>query len=381
MPTKDRVCGMDVVPGQAAGGSAEFEGVTYWFCSSTCRGKFVADPVTYVSPMPSAPIPTSSAPPPVDTRIYTCPMHPEVRQKGAATGPKCGMALEPESGPRRGGPNPELVDMTRRFWISLALTVPVLVLAMGEMVARLGAGLADGQLWLSSRSRRRSCSGAAGRSSCAAGSRSSTAPQHVHAHRARHRGRVRFSVVATLAPGRASSTRCATAVRRRLLRGRRGHRHTRAARSSARASRPQRHRRARSVRCWAWPRRRRAAYARRHGGGRGARECKPGIGFACARARMCRSTAWSFEGGSAVDESMLTGEPIPVEKAAATGDRGHGERHRRLRHACGARRQRHAARADRADGRRGAAQPRAHPAAGRRRRRRGSSPPWCWSRS
>jgi Cu+-exporting ATPase len=135
---KDPVCGMDVVPGEARGGSAEHAGVTYWFCHPGCRQRFVADPSRYLAPSP-APVtfPTRDRPgAPADDRIYTCPMHPEVRQKGPGTCPKCGMALEPEAPiAEEEGPSAELLDMTRRFWVSLALTAPVLVLAMSEMLA------------------------------------------------------------------------------------------------------------------------------------------------------------------------------------------------------------------------------------------------------
>jgi Cu+-exporting ATPase len=67
--------------------------------------------------------------PVADTRIYTCPMHPEVRQVGPGSCPKCGMALEPVEAVAEEGPSPELIDMTRRFWVSLALTLPVFALA------------------------------------------------------------------------------------------------------------------------------------------------------------------------------------------------------------------------------------------------------------
>ena len=126
----DPVCGMDVTPGDAAGGSAEHAGTTYWFCNPGCRERFIADPARYLHP-PAASASTS----PKDTRIYTCPMHPEVRQVGPGSCPKCGMALEPLEVTADEGPNHELVDMTRRFWGSLVLTVPVLALAMGEMLA------------------------------------------------------------------------------------------------------------------------------------------------------------------------------------------------------------------------------------------------------
>ncbi len=164
-PVKDPVCGMDVVPGQARGGSAEHAGATYWFCNPGCREKFVADPVRYLAP----PSPRASVA--RDERIYTCPMHPEVSQAGRGSCPRCGMALEPVVTPvvstreewtcpmhpeivRPGpgacpicgmalerrtvaveeGPDPELVDMTRRFWISLGLTVPLLAFVMGDML-------------------------------------------------------------------------------------------------------------------------------------------------------------------------------------------------------------------------------------------------------
>src|SRR6266508_1666287 len=85
---------MDVTPGDAAGGSAEHAGVTYWFCSPQCRERFVAEPRRYTAP--AAPPPSGPAAAPVDERVYTCPMHPEIRQKGPGFCPKCGMALEPE---------------------------------------------------------------------------------------------------------------------------------------------------------------------------------------------------------------------------------------------------------------------------------------------
>ena len=140
----DPVCGMDVTPGDAAGGSAEHAGTTYWFCNPSCRERFVADPARYLAPAPPAP------PPGTDTRIYTCPMHPEVRRIGPGSCPKCGMALEPLDPTADEGPNPELVDMTRRFWVCLALTAPVLALSMGEMVfSSLLAGLGStARLWI-----------------------------------------------------------------------------------------------------------------------------------------------------------------------------------------------------------------------------------------
>src|SRR5215470_4352081 len=127
--TKDPVCGMDVTPGQASGGSADHGGVTYWFCSDHCRQAFVANPSSYVAPKPSAPVTTSA-----DDRIYTCPMHAQIRQKGPGACPICGMALEPLVAMGEEGPDPELVDMTRRFWVSLVLTLPLLFGVMGDMI-------------------------------------------------------------------------------------------------------------------------------------------------------------------------------------------------------------------------------------------------------
>jgi Cu+-exporting ATPase len=120
---------MDVDPAHAAGGRAERRGTTYWFCNPVCREKFVADPARYLAPPPAER-------PATDTQIYTCPMHPEVRQSGPGSCPKCGMALEPlEVTAADEAPSAELADMSRRFWVSLAFTIPVFALAMGEMVA------------------------------------------------------------------------------------------------------------------------------------------------------------------------------------------------------------------------------------------------------
>jgi len=124
---KDPVCGMDVDP-HTAKFRAEHAGRTYYFCAAGCRTKFIGDPERYLS--------KESAPPaPVDPgAVYTCPMHPEVRQIGPGSCPICGMALEPLDVTAEQGPNPELIDMTRRFWIGLALTLPVFVLEMGGHV-------------------------------------------------------------------------------------------------------------------------------------------------------------------------------------------------------------------------------------------------------
>jgi len=120
---RDPVCGMTVDP-KATVHHAEFEGRTFHFCSSKCREKFVSDPTRYLSPLPP---PTNAA----AGTIWTCPMHPEIRQDHPGSCPICGMALEPATVSVEDGSNPELADMSRRFWIALVLAVPVLVLEMG----------------------------------------------------------------------------------------------------------------------------------------------------------------------------------------------------------------------------------------------------------
>jgi Cu+-exporting ATPase len=124
---KDPVCGMDVVPAAAPGGSAEYAGTRYWFCSPSCREKFVAEPNRYVG----APAAARAA---TDDRLYTCPMHPQIVRDEPGSCPICGMALEPMTATADEGPDPELVDMTRRFWIGLVLTLPLLAFVMGDML-------------------------------------------------------------------------------------------------------------------------------------------------------------------------------------------------------------------------------------------------------
>jgi len=130
---KDPVCGMTVTPGKAKGGTAHHDGHDYWFCNPRCRDKFIAEPAKYLAPPapPRAPTPVTAE---QVATIFTCPMHPEVRQHGPGTCPKCGMALEPELPTAEDAPSAELIEMTRRFWISAIVTVPLLALAMGEMV-------------------------------------------------------------------------------------------------------------------------------------------------------------------------------------------------------------------------------------------------------
>ncbi|MEA2992545.1 MAG: P-type Cu+ transporter, partial [Alphaproteobacteria bacterium] len=119
----DPVCGMNVDP-HATAHRAEHQGHPYYFCSAGCRSKFVADPQKYLG----GKIQTQ---PVAEGAIYTCPMHPQIRQAGPGSCPICGMALEPELASADAEPNPELVDMTSRFWIGLVLALPVVVLEMG----------------------------------------------------------------------------------------------------------------------------------------------------------------------------------------------------------------------------------------------------------
>ena len=104
----------------------DYQGRTYYFCASGCRTKFVADPKKYLGERQAEPVPEGT--------IYTCPMHPEIRQVGPGSCPICGMALEAVIASAETGPNPELVDMTRRFWIGLVLTLPVFILEMGAHI-------------------------------------------------------------------------------------------------------------------------------------------------------------------------------------------------------------------------------------------------------
>jgi P-type Cu+ transporter len=160
----DPVCGMTVAP-ETAAGSYDHQGQTYYFCSSHCLHKFKADPAAFPHP---ATKPKTAAPAgtkyicPMDPEVvsdqpaacpkcgmalepempaaprtkteYTCPMHPEIVREEPGNCPICGMALEPRTVTLEEAPNPELTDMTRRFWWCLVLSLPVLLLAMSEMI-------------------------------------------------------------------------------------------------------------------------------------------------------------------------------------------------------------------------------------------------------
>jgi Cu+-exporting ATPase len=123
VPATDPVCGMRVDP-QTAKHRFAYQGHDYFFCSGRCRERFEAEPNKFLQPKPPEP---AAAP----GSIYTCPMHPEIKQIGPGSCPICGMALEPEQISLDDKPDPELIDMVRRFRIALALTIPVFVIEMG----------------------------------------------------------------------------------------------------------------------------------------------------------------------------------------------------------------------------------------------------------
>ena len=126
----DPVCGMKVDPATSKH-SLDHHGTTYHFCCAGCRTKFAADSARYLAPR-------SPAVPAVPGAVYTCPMHPQIRQVGPGSCPICGMALEPVEVTAEVGPNHELIDMTRRFWVGLVLALPVFILEMGSHVPVLG---------------------------------------------------------------------------------------------------------------------------------------------------------------------------------------------------------------------------------------------------
>jgi len=135
----DPVCGMTINPNTSRH-RYEFKGQNYYFCSAGCRAKFTADPRKYLAGLQTSK--TEAAP---EGAIYTCPMHPQIRQLGPGSCPICGMALEPEVVSAEPARNPEIVDMTRRFWVGLVLAIPVLALEMGGHITNLHMFLS--QIW------------------------------------------------------------------------------------------------------------------------------------------------------------------------------------------------------------------------------------------
>ncbi|HUK10926.1 MAG TPA: heavy metal translocating P-type ATPase [Stellaceae bacterium] len=135
-PARDPVCGMTVAPATAQH-HFEHAGRHYYFCCAGCRQKFAADPRRYLAPTEPAPAKPAAGP---GVR-WTCPMHPQIVRDGPGACPICGMALEPQNPAAAPAENPELAAMTRRFWVAAALSLPVLVLGMGiaeEMPGRFG---------------------------------------------------------------------------------------------------------------------------------------------------------------------------------------------------------------------------------------------------
>jgi Cu+-exporting ATPase len=140
---RDPVCGMAVDPALATN-RAEHAGSTFFFCCAGCKGKFLADPERYLNPRREAPAPGAAPPsgvPPATGTVYTCPMHPQIRRNEHGSCPLCGMALEPEGIPDAAATSPELKDMTRRFVIGALLAVPVFALDMSGR-------LTEASLWI-----------------------------------------------------------------------------------------------------------------------------------------------------------------------------------------------------------------------------------------
>ncbi|MBB4285969.1 heavy metal translocating P-type ATPase [Roseospira goensis] len=130
----DPVCGMSVDTTRGAH-TAVYRGERFHFCSERCRTRFEADPDRYVADESGAPPPAGPRDEAPADAIYTCPMHPEIEQVGPGSCPLCGMALEPKGRPAEdSGPNPELVDFRRRFAVGAVLTVPLVVIAMGPYI-------------------------------------------------------------------------------------------------------------------------------------------------------------------------------------------------------------------------------------------------------
>ncbi|MEG2443499.1 MAG: heavy metal translocating P-type ATPase [Acinetobacter sp.] len=123
----DPVCGMSVDPNTEL--KTDYQQQTYYFCNPSCLDKFQGDPEFYLIPPDQRPVPEGAA-----DMDYTCPMDPEIVQKGPGTCPICGMALEPMQPTLDDAPNPELVDFSHRFWMTLPLTLIVFVLAMGSHI-------------------------------------------------------------------------------------------------------------------------------------------------------------------------------------------------------------------------------------------------------
>jgi Cu+-exporting ATPase len=125
----DPVCGLLVAPA-TSNNRAEHGGQSYYFCCGACKAKFMADPAQYLK-RTAGPVPSVPSAPVAQGTIYTCPMHSQIRRSEPGSCPICGMALEPEGIPEAEGTSPELKDMTRRFLVGAVLTTPIFILEMG----------------------------------------------------------------------------------------------------------------------------------------------------------------------------------------------------------------------------------------------------------
>ena len=138
----DPVCGMSVRP-EGAAAHREYAGKTYYFCADGCARKFDASPQKYLGAAVASSADPTSAPAQSPARspdivttanIYTCPMHPQIARQGPGSCPICGMALEPRTATAEDEKNPELASMSRRFWVSAALSLPVFLLGMSDFL-------------------------------------------------------------------------------------------------------------------------------------------------------------------------------------------------------------------------------------------------------
>jgi P-type Cu+ transporter len=135
---EDPVCGMKVTV--QSQDTLTHQGTQVYFCGAGCKAKFLANPAKYLMSLDATSVaPTAASKFVASGAIYTCPMHPQIRQVGPGSCPICGMALEPVNARADTGPNPELLDMRRRFWIGVPLALVVLLLAMGHDVRGFGA--------------------------------------------------------------------------------------------------------------------------------------------------------------------------------------------------------------------------------------------------
>lgn len=126
----DPVCGMSVEPNTARGGKTLYEGKVYYFCNPKCKIKFNENPKNYLQQKDKSKSESKAD----KEKTYTCPMHPEIKQKGPGSCPICGMALEPAEVSLEDVENPELADFTRRLKVSVPLTIPLLLLAMSDLI-------------------------------------------------------------------------------------------------------------------------------------------------------------------------------------------------------------------------------------------------------